>query len=74
MDKNLFDFVNLKPTGIADEDGDKAFDQDNFADYSPLMDDDEDTHDDNSTTSPDNDLNAAPKNKLSKTISIQKLF
>ena len=32
MDRNLFDFVNLRPTGIADEQGDKAFDQEQFDD------------------------------------------
>ncbi|MCM2681195.1 tRNA 2-thiocytidine(32) synthetase TtcA [Echinimonas agarilytica] len=26
VDRELFDFVNLKPTGVADENGDKAFD------------------------------------------------
>ncbi|MBF6617524.1 tRNA 2-thiocytidine(32) synthetase TtcA [Pollutimonas thiosulfatoxidans] len=28
MDKQLFDFAGLAPTGLADEDGDKAFDED----------------------------------------------
>ena len=32
MDRNLFDFVSLRPTGIADEQGDKAFDQEQFDD------------------------------------------
>ena len=36
MDKNLFDFVNLRPTGIADENGDKAFDAEDYSQYSPL--------------------------------------
>ena len=26
MDRNLFDFVGLKPTGVPDSNGDKAFD------------------------------------------------
>lgn len=30
MDRELFDFVGLKPTGIPDADGDKAFDGDEF--------------------------------------------
>lgn len=34
MDKDLFDFINLRPSGIADENGDKAFDTDSFADTS----------------------------------------
>ncbi|RZT94335.1 tRNA s(2)C-32 sulfurtransferase [Advenella incenata] len=32
MDRNLFDFAGLRPTGVADENGDKAFDADTFAD------------------------------------------
>ena len=28
MDRNLFDFANLKATGVADADGDIAFDED----------------------------------------------
>ena len=32
MDKELFDFASLKASGIADEDGDKAFDPDTFSD------------------------------------------
>jgi len=28
MDKQLFDFAGLAPTGLADEGGDKAFDED----------------------------------------------
>jgi len=30
MDRELFDFAGLKPTGVADEDGDKAFDTEEF--------------------------------------------
>jgi tRNA 2-thiocytidine biosynthesis protein TtcA len=30
MDRSKFDFVNLKTTGIPDEDGDKAFDEEEF--------------------------------------------
>lgn len=32
MDRDLFDFVNLCPSGVADENGDKAFDADTFTD------------------------------------------
>jgi len=32
MDRNLFDFAGLKPTGVADENGDKAFDAESFTD------------------------------------------
>lgn len=32
MDRNLFDFAGLRPTGVADENGDKAFDAETFAD------------------------------------------
>ena len=31
MDLKLHDFVNLKPTGVPDPDGDKAFDTEEFA-------------------------------------------
>ena len=30
MDRNLFDFVGLKPSGLADPDGDMAFDPPSF--------------------------------------------
>ncbi len=36
MDRNLFDFVGLKPTGLADENGDKAFDGETFPDLEPV--------------------------------------
>lgn len=32
MDRNLFDFAGLKPSGLADENGDKAFDAETFPD------------------------------------------
>ena len=32
MDRNLFDFAGLRPTGVADDNGDKAFDTETFAD------------------------------------------
>ena len=32
MDRDLFDFAGLKPTGVADANGDKAFDSETFAD------------------------------------------
>ncbi|MFV9474516.1 tRNA 2-thiocytidine(32) synthetase TtcA [Advenella sp. RU8] len=35
MDRQLFDFVGLKPTGLADENGDKAFDSETFPDLEP---------------------------------------
>ncbi|NLY64296.1 MAG: tRNA 2-thiocytidine(32) synthetase TtcA [Alcaligenaceae bacterium] len=35
MDRNLFDFAGLKPTGLADENGDKAFDAETFPDFEP---------------------------------------
>lgn len=35
MDRELFDFVGLKPTGLADENGDKAFDAETFPDLEP---------------------------------------
>lgn len=35
MDRNLFDFAGLKPSGLADENGDKAFDAETFPDLEP---------------------------------------
>lgn len=42
MDRNLFDFVGLKPTGVARSDGDHAFDPETFpdTDSSPQPEDD----------------------------------
>lgn len=60
MDRSLFDFTNLRPTGIADKEGDKAFDQEDFPDHAPLQHDNDDDHRD--TTHP----------FLHKTISIYK--
>lgn len=83
MDKNLFDFVNLRPTGVADEEGDKAFDQDSFADYSPL--EEENNQDEQSAIAkvgrpiaesepvPETPVDALPEQRFKKVISIQKL-
>ncbi|MGO3123897.1 MAG: tRNA 2-thiocytidine(32) synthetase TtcA [Advenella sp.] len=64
MDRNLFDFAGLRPTGIADENGDKAFDAETFADaadttntantdFVQANDDDRDRHGNPSTQSAD---------------------
>lgn len=42
MDRNLFDFAGLRPTGVADENGDKAFDAETFADAVDTTDTDTD--------------------------------
>lgn len=39
MDRNLFDFVNLRPSGLPDANGDKAFDPESFddaTDFTPI--------------------------------------
>lgn len=68
MDRNLFDFVNLRPSGMADENGDKAFDADTFADYSPIQEDDNNEDIIDSATSQNN-----AGHKFQKIINIQKL-
>ena len=37
MDAQQHDFKNLKPTGIADDNGDKAFDEEEFPQTSPAL-------------------------------------
>lgn len=40
MDRNLFDFVNLRPSGLPDANGDKAFDPESFddaTDFTPII-------------------------------------
>lgn len=37
MDRNLFDFAGLKPTGVAQPDGDHAFDPETFSDSDSAM-------------------------------------
>lgn len=60
MDRDLFDFAGLRPTGVADENGDKAFDADTFADaadttagagFTQAIDDHDDAHGHPSTQS-----------------------
>lgn len=63
MDRNLFDFAGLKPSGIADENGDKAFDAESFDDTvsaAPAdMNDEADDSDDNRHRSTDGAQSAA---------------
>jgi tRNA 2-thiocytidine biosynthesis protein TtcA len=37
MDRKLFPFETLQPTGVASEDGDKAFDADDLPESTPTL-------------------------------------
>ncbi len=76
MDRNLFDFAGLKPTGIADENGDKAFDAETFDDTlsaAPADTDDESDSSDDSRDIAFNDDRNGSSRSYARTIRIQSL-